>query len=188
MRTLKVFESITTNGFFAGPGGDLSWAHAASGDPEFQAFVKGNASSSGVLLFGRVTYEMMASYWPSPLAETNDPVVARGMNAAEKIVFSRTLEKAEWSNTTVIRDDLASAVKALKEKDGAPLVVLGSGSIVTQLADANLVDEYQLVVKSVALGSGRSLFEGAKRRIELRLTGSRVFGADNVVLTYEPKT
>jgi dihydrofolate reductase len=186
MRTLTVFESLTVNGFFAGADGDMGWAYGASSDPEFDAFVQGNASQPSAMLFGRVTYEMMAGYWPTPLASSQAPVVARGMNAAQKTVFSRTLASADWANTTLVRDDVAGYVRLLKAEAGPDLVVLGSGSIVAQLADAGLVDRYQLVVKSVALASGRPLFGGARNPVRLRLTGTRQIGADNVVLDYVP--
>jgi dihydrofolate reductase len=184
MRKLKIFESVTLNGYFAGPGGDLSWAYANSGDPEFHQFVQGNAGAAGVLLFGRVTYEMMASYWPTEQASEMDPVVAKGMNDAEKIVFSRTLKKADWRNTTVVKGDVAKTVKTLKQGSGQDLIVLGSGTLVTELVMAGLVDEIQLVVKPVALGAGKALFEGIERDLPLRLSGSRTFRDGNVVLSY----
>lgn len=186
MRKLSVFESLALNGYYSGPDGDMSWAYALSTDPEFQEFVKGNASNAGVLLFGRVTYQMMASYWPTPVAAKNDPVVAKGMNEAEKIVFSRTLKKADWVNTIIVKNDLLDAVRKLKQQTGKNLVVLGSGSIVAQLADAGLVDEYKIVVKPVALGKGQTLFEGVKANVPLQLTGSRVFRDGSLVLNYAP--
>lgn len=188
MRKLSVFESVTLNGYYSGPDGDMSWAYALSANPEFQEFVKANASNAGTLLFGRVTYQMMASYWPTPAAATTDPVVAKGMNEAEKVVFSRTLKKADWANTIIVKSDLLDAVRKLKQQSGKSLVVLGSGSIVAQLADAGLVDEYQIVVKPVALGKGRILFEGIKASLALKLTGSRVFGNGSLVLNYGPAT
>src|SRR5262249_55361470 len=183
MRKLIVFESVTLDGYFSGPGGDLGWAYAfrtpaearKGADPEFQKFVQGNASSGGVLLFGRVTYQMMESYWPTPAAAENDPVVARGMNEAEKLVFSRKLRKAGWSNTALVSEEPAEAVRKLKRQPGKDLVVLGSGSIVAQLAEAGLVDDYQFVVKPVALGGGRTLFEGVRTPQLFELTGSRAF-------------
>jgi dihydrofolate reductase len=184
MRKLSIFESVTLDGYFTDLRGDMSWAHGGADDPEFQEFVKGNASDAGVLLFGRVTYQMMESYWPTPLAAKNDPVVAKGMNEAEKIVFSRTLEQAGWATTTLVKGDLLDTVRTLKKQGGKNLVVLGSGRIVAQLAGAGLVDAYQIVVKPVVLGSGRTLFEGVKERLALKLTGSRAFGNGSVVLNY----
>lgn len=186
MRRLSVFESMTLDGYFSGPDGDLTWAYAHSADPKFREFVKENASGApgaAVLLFGRVTYQMMESYWPTAAAAQNDPVVARGMNEAEKLVFSRTLEKVAWTHTTLVKGDLEDTVRAMKRQPGKDLVVLGSGSVVAQLADAGLVDEYQLVVKPLALGKGRTLFAGIKERLPLRLTSSRAFGDGTVVLT-----
>lgn len=184
MRKLNIFESVTVDGYFAGPDGDLSWAYDTSPDPEFQEFIKGNAATPGVLLFGRATYQMMEKYWPTPLAAKNDPIVAKGMNEAEKIVFSRTLKKADWANTTIVNEGIPDAVRKMKQQSGKGLVVLGSGSIVSQLADEGLVDEYQFVVKPVALGKGRTLFEGVKKPLALKLKHSRVFRNGSVVLNY----
>ena len=181
MRKLGVFNLITLDGYFTGPGGDISWHNV---DEEFQELANKNANSGATLLFGRVTYQLMAAYWPSPAGLRDDPVVARGMCAAEKIVFSRTLKKAGWENTRLVRRGMLAEVRRLKRGRGKPLVVLGSGTIVAQLAQANLVDEYQLMVVPVALGRGRPLFEGMKRRLDLRLVSTRAFKNGNVLLTY----
>jgi dihydrofolate reductase len=186
MRKLKVFESVTVNGFFCGPGGDMSWAHAHSGSAEFQAFVEGNAAGAATLLFGRVTYQMMASYWPTPLALKNSPRVAKGMNDARKLVFSRTLSELGWANATLVSGELPEAVRALKREGDQDLVVLGSGSIVAQLAEAGLVDEYQLVIKPTAIGQGRTLLGGLGRTLDLKLHSSRAFDDGNLVLSYQP--
>lgn len=181
MRKLKVFNLITLDGYFAGPGGDISWHNV---DEEFRELANKNANSGATLLFGRLTYQMMAAYWPSEAGRRDDPAVARGMCAAEKIVFSRTLKKAGWENTRLVRRGLLAEVRRLKSGSGKPLVVLGSGTIVAQLAEAGLVDEYQLLLVPVALGGGRTLFEGIKRRLELKLAATRVFKNGNVLLTY----
>src|SRR5262245_36708893 len=98
MRRLIVFNQISLDGYFTDSNGDISWAKH-SPDRKFKAFVEENAKSGGVLLFGRITYEMMKSYWPTSLARENDPVVAEQMNKLPKIVFSKTLEEASWNNT-----------------------------------------------------------------------------------------
>ena len=179
MRKLRVFESISIDGYFTDAHGDISWAHAARQDPEFLAWVSNNASSGGALLFGRKTYEQMAAFWPTPMAAQQMPAVAKGMNEARKYVVSKTLEPT-WQNTTAIRD-LVSGVRALKESEGPGIAVLGSGSIASQLGEAGLVDEYQFVVVPIALGAGRSVFS-TKRA--LRLIDSRAFNNGNVVVTY----
>ena len=186
MRRVLVFNNVTMDGYFVDLNGDMSWAHNA--DPEFDAFVQGNASrGGGELLFGRKTYEMMAGYWPTPMAIKNDPIVARGMNELPKVVFSRTLEKALWNNTKLVRGDLAAEVRKMKNAPGHDMVVMGSGSIVTQLAQEGLIDEYQVVIVPVALGDGRTQFDGMKQRLSLKLVSSRVFKNGNVFLCYQPK-
>jgi dihydrofolate reductase len=131
---------------------------------------------------------MMAGFWSSPLAAETMPVVAERMNALSKVVFSRTLREASWKNTKLIDGDLAGEVRKLKNEAGGDLTILGSGSIVAQLTQHGLIDEYMIVVVPVVLGSGRTLFEGVTRNVAMRLTGSRVFNNGNVVLTYVPST
>lgn len=189
MRSLTVFNNVTLDGYFTGAHGDFSWAHdsgVAKPDPEFDAFVAGNATGGGELLFGRITYEMMAGYWPSPMARANDPVVAERMNALPKVVFSRTLAKASWNNTQLVKGDLLAAVRKLKAEPGDGMVVLGSGTIVAQLAAAGLIDEYTVVVNPLVLGQGRTMFEGLRQPLGLKLVKTRVFENGNVLLNYTP--
>lgn len=185
MRKLVVFNNVSLDGCFVDDRGDMSWAHQQ--DAEWGAFTSENASGGGELVFGRVTYEMMAGFWTSAAALQSSPVVAEHMNSLPKVVFSRTLDRAAWKNTRLIKGDLAAAVRQLKEEPGPAMVILGSGSIVAQLTDARLVDEYQVVVCPVVLGSGRTMFEGVKERLGLTLKRSRAFGNGNIVLWYEPK-
>src|SRR5215467_10749659 len=114
MRKLSVFNQVSVDGYFRTTDGDIDWVKQRQGDdPEFKAFIGGNASGGGVLLFGRKTYEMMASFWPTPAAE-QFPEVAKGMKTAEKVVFSKTLKKPTWNNTTVVNGDLVAEVRKLK--------------------------------------------------------------------------
>jgi dihydrofolate reductase len=185
MRRLGVFNNVTLDGYFAGRSGDISWAKAGM-DPELQSFVEENAKGGGMLLFGRITYEMMAGYWPTPMAMKNDPVVAERMNNLPKVVFSRTLKTATWNNTTLVNGEIAAEVRSLKSEPGEDMTILGSGSIVSQLARAGLIDEYQLVVNPVVLGDGRTMFEDLGRTLPLSLTRTRTFGIVSVFLCYEP--
>lgn len=180
MKALRVFESISIDGYFAGPDGDITWAHAGREDPEFSAWVSGNASGGGELLFGRKTYQMMEAFWPTPAAAHQMPAVAQGMNAAKKYVASRTIQPT-WNNTHLLQGDLATAVRQLKTADGPGITVLGSGSVCAQLGEAGLVDEYQFVIIPVALGSGRTVFT---KSCKLRLVDHRVFRCGYVVVTY----
>ena len=184
MRRLSVFNSVSVDGYFTDAHGDMSWAHRQ--DPEWDAFASENASGGGVLLFGRITYELMAAYWPTSQAHEAMPVVARQMNARRKVVFSSTLEPPLWENTELVTGDIEAAVRRMKDEPGPDMVILGSGTIVSQLTDARLIDEYQVVVVPVVLGSGRTMFDGVKERMDLRLTRSRVFENGNVVLWFQP--
>jgi dihydrofolate reductase len=184
MRKLHVFDTMSLDGFFTDAGGDMSWAHKR--DDEWNAFVAGNAGGNGALLFGRVTYDQMRAFWPTPQATQMMPEVARGMNAMPKYVVSRTLETADWQNTTLLKGDLVAEVTRLKAGSGPDLVILGSGSVVSQLTQARLIDQFQLVLSPTILGRGRTLFATVGARQSLQLTRTRAFANGNVVLWYEP--
>jgi dihydrofolate reductase len=184
MAKLIVFNSVSLDGYFAGSNGDLSWAHAQ--DAEWQRFVEDNAKGGGLLLFGRITYELMASYWPTPPALKAFPVVAEQMNSLPKVVFSRTLDKTTWSNTTLVKGDPAAEVRRLKRGSGRDMAIMGSGSIVSQLTQEGLIDEYQIVVCPVVLGKGRTMFEGLKEKLPLKLAKTRSFRNGNILLCYQP--
>lgn len=184
MRKLIVFNSVSLDGYFVDAKGDMSWAHKQ--DPEWNAFVQGNASGGGELVFGRITYEMMANFWPSPQANQMMPVVADGMNKAPKIVFSKTMEKAAWNNTRLFKGDLPSEMRRLKQEPGPGLCILGSGTIVAPLAQHGLIDEFQFVICPVVLGAGRTLFATVKDRVPLEHASTRTFSNGNVLLCYQP--
>lgn len=186
MRRLVVFNNVTLDGYFTDKKGDMSWAHRGQQDEEWNAFVEGNAKGEGELVFGRVTYELMASFWPTPLAAQVEPVVAGRMNQMPKVVFSRTLDKAAWSNTKLVKGDVVAELRKMKQEPGGDMTILGSGSLVAQLARAGLVDEYQLVVNPIALGQGRTLFEGLEEKLTLKPIQTRAFGNGNVLLCYVP--
>src|SRR5260370_138621 len=140
MPELVVYNSMSMDGYFTDANGDMSWAKQQ--DPEWQAFVAENASGGGQLLFGRIPYDLMASFWPTPLAAQSNPVIAERMNSLRKFVFSTTMDQASWSNTTLFRGDLAAEVRKLKQEPGPDIVIMGSGSLVAQLAEAGLIDQY----------------------------------------------
>ena len=188
MQKLVVFNNVTLDGYFASLNGDFSWAHSGNDDAEFNAFIAGNASGGGQLLLGRITYELMASYWPTAVAIKNDPIVAEGMNSMPKVVFSRKLDKVSWSNTKLVKGDIALEIRRLKKEPGPGMAILGSGSIVSQLALEGLIDEYQVVVNPVVLGQGRTMFDGIKEKLTLKLTKTRSFSNGKVFLCYEPMT
>ncbi|MDB6113573.1 MAG: Dihydrofolate reductase [Lacunisphaera sp.] len=187
MRKLIVFNSVTLDGYFTDTQGDMSWAHVNQ-DKEWTDFVSGNAQGDSAMVFGRVTYQMMAGWWPSPQAKQAMPVVADRMNSASKVVFSKTLDRADWNNTKLVKDDPAATVRKMKQESGPNLIIFGSGTIVAQLTEAGLIDEFQMIVVPVVLGKGRTLFDGVTRRPKLKLTKSRAFTNGNVFLCYQPAT
>jgi dihydrofolate reductase len=186
MRKLIVFNHIALDGYFVGANSDFSWAQEGNDDAEYSAFVAENASGGGQLLFGRVTYELMASYWPTPIADQHNPAVAKGMNSMSKVVFSRTLNQALWNNTRLVTGDMVSEIRRMKAEPGPGMAILGSGSIVSQLALEHLIDEYQMMVDPVALGKGRTLFDGIQQKLALKLARTRTFKNGKVYLCYQP--
>lgn len=186
MARLSVFNHVSLDGYFTDKNGDMSWAHRGD-DPEWNAFASENAKGGGVLLFGRITYEMMASFWPTPAALEQFPIVAAQMNNLPKVVFSRTLDKASWKNTRLVKGDPAAEVRKMKKAPGQDMVIMGSGTIVSLLTQAGLIDEYQIVVDPVVLGQGRTLFDGVKKKLKLKRTRTRAFGNGNVFVCYEPE-
>jgi dihydrofolate reductase len=186
MRRLMVFNNISLDGYFTDANSDMSWAHK-NADEEWNKFTSENASGGGVLLFGRKTYDLMASFWPTKQAYDMMPEVAEGMNNLPKVVFSRTMDKAEWNNTKLVKDNIVEEVSRMKSESGDDMIIMGSGTIVSQLTQARLIDEYQLTVHPLVLGSGRTLFEGIKQQLPLKRVNSRTFGNGNVLLTYVPE-
>ncbi len=187
MQKLIIFNHTSLDGYFVDADGSMSWAHSNRGDAEWDAFVAGNASSGeGTILLGRVTYELMTRYWPTSMAAQHDPVVAEKMNSLRKIVFSKTLSEVSWNNAKLVKSGLAEEVRELKQQPGDGLTVLGSGTIVSQLAQENLIDEYQVIINPIVLGKGRTLFEGIKEKLGLKLTKSRTFNNGYIYLCYEP--
>ncbi|MEP7209858.1 MAG: dihydrofolate reductase family protein [Alphaproteobacteria bacterium] len=186
MPTLSAFMNVSIDGCFCDAKGDMNAFHTLHRDPEFQAFTEENARGGGRLVFGRKTYDMMAGYWPSPMAKQQNPVVAEQMNAREKFVISHKMKTADWANTTVLNGDLGSEVKRLKAAPGPDMVILGSGSIVSQLAAAKLLDGLQLVVNPIIFGDGRKLMEGFDKILPWKLTRSCAFKNGAVFLDYAP--
>jgi len=186
MRKLGVFNHVSLDGYFTDGNGDFNWARPGNDDAEYAAFVAENAGGGGLLVLGRITYELMAGFWPTPDAMRYAPAVAEGMNRMTKVVFSKTLAQPSWQNTRVVKGDLAVEIRKMKAEPGEYMVILGSGSIVSQLAQEGLIDEYQVVMNPVILGKGRTMFDGMKTKIALKLNRKRVFGNGKVFLSYEP--
>ncbi len=185
MRNVLFFMLVSLDGYFEGPNGDISWHQV---DDEFNDFSIEQLNSVDTLLFGRVTYQGMASYWPTPAATTDDPIVADKMNTIPKIVFSRTLEKAEWNNTRLIRDNVGEAVTKLKQQPGKDLIIFGSSNLAASFAEMGLIDEYRIMVSPVVIGEGTPLFKGIHQPLKLKLLKTRTFSNGNVLHYYRPES
>jgi dihydrofolate reductase len=183
MRKIILFNLVTLDGFFAGPNGEIDW-HAV--DEEFNTFAIEQLNTTGGLIFGRVTYQMMASYWPTPPALQDDPIVADKMNTLPKIVVSRTLETAEWNKTRLVKTKLAEELLKLKQQPGGDLFVFGSANLAATLIQHDLIDEYRLIVNPVILGSGIPLFKGIRQPLHLKWVQTKPFRNGNVLLVYQP--
>jgi dihydrofolate reductase len=183
VRKIIVSEMVSLDGYFAGPDGNLDW-HVV--DDEFNAFARKQLDEMDTLLFGRVTYEGMASYWPTEAAMTDDPEIAAAMNRLPKVVFSYTLTTVDWSNSRLARDDLAEEITRLKVQPGKDMVIFGSGEIVSALARLDLIDEYRLFVCPVVLSSGKSLFAGLSDTLNLKLLKAQPFASGVILLYYLP--
>lgn len=184
-RKLFVFNNTSLDGFFADSNGAVDSFHEQ--DPEWQAYITEATQSMGPLLFGRVTYQMMELFWPTETAVQLLPKQAEGMNRRPKWVASKSLKEVHWENSKLIKGDLITEVKLLKEVPGEPICILGSGSIVTALTDAGLIDEYHFMLHPKLLGNGRSMFAGLQHHLSLHLLSTRNFANGCVLLQYSRK-
>ena len=192
MRKLVVIEFLSLDGVYQAPGDpneDTEGGFQHGGwqrhyfDDVLGTAAAGGMSETDAHLFGRKTYEIMAGYWPT--APADDPY-GRHLNSVQKYVASRTLQKVEWQNSTLLQGDVAEQVAKLKEQPGKNIAVLGSGNLVQTLIEHDLVDEYSLAVYPIVLGSGKKLFPDSDRTRSLRLVDSKTTSTGGLILTYEP--
>ena len=184
MRKVIFFNLTSLDGYFEGPDRDINWHNV---DDEFNEFAEEQTGELGALLFGRVTYELMAEYWPTEDAKRDDPIIAGLMNSLPKIVFSKTLQKVEWENTRLVKDNFVEAVSKLKQEAGKDIAIFGSSDLAVTLVQHNLIDEFRVMINPIVLGAGKSLFQGIRSKFDLRLIKTRTFKSGNILLYYEPK-
>ena len=182
MRKIIVSNYVSLDGFIAGPNGEIDWF---VWDEEMAKYSRNLLYSTDTLMFGRVTYELMAGYWPTASPPSEDQVIIDAMNNLPKIVFSRTLDKAGWTNATLVREIDKEHIMNMKQQPGMDMVIFGSGGIVSTFAQRGLIDEYRIIVNPVVLGSGKPLFKDIRERIKLKLLKTKTFRSNgNVVLYY----
>lgn len=190
MGKISVFNYISLDGFFAGPNGEIDWFYNIPKDDEWEEYTQSAAGAKSTLLYGRTTYEMMKSYWSTPEAIQSFPEMSKAINNNPKKVFSKTLKDAKeeenenWKNITLYNEINKEEILRLKEKN--EIVILGSGSIITQFANLDLIDAYSLVIVPIILGNGKSFFKDVKKT-ELHLTEVKSFKNGIVFFNYQRK-
>lgn len=176
-----MWNLLTLDGFFEGPKSwDIDW-HEYVWGPELEQFAIDQSKSIGMLLFGRVTYEGMAAYWTTATGE-----IADFMNSIPKVVFSRTLERAAWNNTRLVKANAEEEVARLKQQPGKDLYVFGSANLSSTLMRRGLIDEYCLGFNPLILGGGNPLFKPSPDRMRLKLLEAKPLKSGVVLLRYEP--
>lgn len=185
MRSVILLMHVSLDGFVAGPNGEMDWIRF---DDEQIDDVAEITASADTALFGRVTYQMMAGYWPTaaddPAASKHDIDHARWVNPAPKLVFSRTLESVEWENARIVRDNMAAEITRLKAQPGKNLLMIGSATTAHTFMQLGLIDEYRINVNPVVLGGGLPLFAGVKQRFDLKRVGAKPYTSGVIGLHY----
>jgi dihydrofolate reductase len=181
MSKLIMWNLVTLDGFFEGA---KSWAlefHQSVWGDELERLSIEQLGSADGLLFGRVTYQGMAGYWQTATGE-----VAAFMNRLPKVVVSRTVERADWHNTKIVKDNVAAEIQRLKQQDEGNIFVFGSANLSATLIQHNLFDEYRIAIAPVLLGRGTPLFSQNLARLNLELLDSRTLSNGCAILRYEP--
>jgi dihydrofolate reductase len=188
MRKVVLFIHLSLDGFAAGPNGELDWM---SYDEELEKYAEGVVSTVGAALYGRVTFQMMESYWPTVLKNSSstkhDIDHAHWIEKISKVVFSKSLNKVEWNNTRLIKDNVAEEVSKLKQQPGKDLVIFGSPGLAQTLMRLDLIDEYRLTVNPVVLGVGKPLFKDIRAKVTLKLLETKTFASGVTGLHYKLK-
>ncbi|MGH2645151.1 MAG: dihydrofolate reductase family protein [Chitinophagaceae bacterium] len=180
MRKLIVFNMLTSDGYYKGQNEDISWHKV---DKEINEFIIEQTKTTDTLLFGKKTYKVMEDFWPTKEAHQQDPEIASMMSEYLKIICSTTLEKTNWTNTKLIKENIKDEVKKLKDQQGKDMFIFGSGELCKTLIQYHLIDEFRLMIHPVALGKGEPFFHS---RLDLQLLKTKVFGNGNVLLYYRP--
>jgi dihydrofolate reductase len=197
MRRIVMFEHISADGYFAAADGQLDWVVA---EPEMDKEAAAGSGQTDTMIFGRKTYQMFEQFWPKALEDptgASDPhsagrrtpeleAIARSINEATKIVFSRTLKTVTWQNSQLRTTFNPGEIAAIKEQPGKHIMVFGSGEIATQLAAHGLIDEYQFLVSPVILGRGHNLFTNLATTLRLTTIETKAFPTGVVRHRYEP--
>jgi dihydrofolate reductase len=183
MRKIIVSNLISLDGYYAGPNGEIDW-FVNIADKELEEYGINLIGNVDTMLFGRITYELMESYWPTAKPENDAPRIIEAMNNYPKVILSKTLEKVSWKNSTLIKGEAVEEVAKLKQQHGKDIVIYGSGSIVALLVEKDLIDDYRILVCPVILGKGKRMFKDSGSRLGLKLADTKKFESGLVLLHY----
>ena len=200
-RRIVTFNHVSADGYFSRPDGSLSWVvQDAELDRSVATTIEQSKRDEGndTLLFGRRTYEQFEAFWPHALGDSPtspDPhhagrsspemrAMAVMLNEATKLVFSRTRQEVTWKNSRLLHEIDPREIEALKAQPGKDIMIFGSGSVVSQLTQHELIDEYQFIVGPLVLGSGRQLITGVPQSLKLDLLEAKEYASGNVKLRY----
>jgi len=181
MRKIAAKIWMTLDGIFDADNMDQWWIPYDS--IERQEYVVERYGKCDAYLLGRKTYEMLAPYWSTQKNDENGP--ATWLNSVRKYVVSSTLKKAEWNNSTIINENVIDAITKLKQQPGKDIIVDGSSTLVRSLMDANLIDEYRLLVQPILIGTGKRYFDNGIPLTNLKLVKSKILSLGVVALTYQ---
>ena len=183
MRKIIAVEWLSLDGYFSGPKGETDWFFMDEGTGKYLSNL---FRTIDTIVLGQVTYEMFAAYWPKPdPADGNPQELTDFMNNSRKIVFSKSLKKAEWNNSVLMKEINVAEINKLKQGSGKDIVIFGSGSIVSQFTKLKLIDEYQFLINPVFLGNGKTLFKSEEAKTKLKLYDTKKFENGNIMLHYE---
>jgi dihydrofolate reductase len=184
MRKVIFQLMVTVDGYYEGPNREIDW-HVV--DDEFNEYANHLLTQVDTLVFGRVTYELMASFWPTGQAKRDDPITAGNMNRLKKVVFSTSLLKVDWQNTQLVKTDPVAEVARMKQEPGMDIAIFGSSDLALSLIEHHLIDEFRLFFNPIVLGKGKPIFQGIKAPLHLKLVETRAFKSGNVLITYRPE-
>ena len=183
MRRLILQTSLSVDGYVAALDGSHPWSEGGDGDEDVKRWILDSVWAAGAHLMGRVTYEEMASVWP-----TSDSDFAVPMNEIPKVVFSKTLERAEWPETRIADGDLQEEIEQLKREPGGDLIAYGGARLDQALSRLGLIDEYRLMIQPAALGAGLPLFKDLPAPLHLDLVDAKTYPSGLAIHIFRPRS
>jgi dihydrofolate reductase len=186
MRKVKLSMQMTINGYVGGPNGEMDWM-TWNPDPEFMEFLNANYDSSDTILLGRKLADGFIKYWENAFEKNADTPLAKQIAGISKVVFTKTLDKSIWSNTTLAKGNLAEEIANLKKQNGKDIFVVGGAGLVSSLIKERLIDEYHLIINPTAMGTGMTIFSSLDSIQKFTPIQSKLYPGGKTVLSFKTK-